>query len=259
MLLATDAVVLHVFDYLESSRIIRLATREAGVVSVIARGARRPRSRFGSALDLFTGGAAQLAVKPGREMQTLTGWEAVRVRHQLGTSLERFTAAAALAELALRFTGDVPNPDAYDALVRALDTVQAAEPTEAAGAAVAGAWRMVAELGFSPAVDECASCHAELAPDEAAPFSHVAGGVLCRRCAAAAPGGRPLPPRARAALRRWVSAGTDAPDEAAGRVDDAAEVAAHQRLLRLFLQAHLTDGRPLPAFELWEQRRWSTR
>ncbi|HEY0972576.1 MAG TPA: hypothetical protein VGE02_16530, partial [Gemmatimonadales bacterium] len=70
------------------------------------------------------------------------------------------------------------------------------------------------------------------------------------RCAAASPGGRPLPPRARAALRSWVS-GEQAP------VDDPAELAAHQRLLRLFLQAHLADGRPLPAFELWEQRRWS--
>ncbi|HEY0971411.1 MAG TPA: DNA repair protein RecO, partial [Gemmatimonadales bacterium] len=166
MLLATDAVVLHVFDYLESSRIIRLATREAGVVSVIARGARRPRSRFGSALDLFTGGAAQLAVKSGREMQTLTGWEAVRVRHRLGESLERFTAASALAELALRFSGDVPNPDAYDALVSALDAVAGAAPADAAAYAVAGAWRLVAELGFAPALDECASCHADLAPED---------------------------------------------------------------------------------------------
>ena len=30
-LLATDAIVLHSFDYLESSRILRLVTREAGV------------------------------------------------------------------------------------------------------------------------------------------------------------------------------------------------------------------------------------
>ena len=39
-LLVTDAIVLHSADYLESSRIFRLATREAGVQSVLARGAR---------------------------------------------------------------------------------------------------------------------------------------------------------------------------------------------------------------------------
>ena len=37
-LLATDAVVLHVADYLESSRILRLATRECGVQTVVATG-----------------------------------------------------------------------------------------------------------------------------------------------------------------------------------------------------------------------------
>jgi recombinational DNA repair protein (RecF pathway) len=35
---STDAIVLHVQDYLESSRIVRLATRELGVQSVLARG-----------------------------------------------------------------------------------------------------------------------------------------------------------------------------------------------------------------------------
>ena len=40
-LVVSDALVLHVQDYLESSRIVRLATREHGVQSVLARGARR--------------------------------------------------------------------------------------------------------------------------------------------------------------------------------------------------------------------------
>ncbi|MFM8780511.1 MAG: DNA repair protein RecO, partial [Gemmatimonadota bacterium] len=53
-MLLTDALVLHAFDYRETSRIVRLATRHAGVVSAVARGARRPKSRFGSGLDLFT-------------------------------------------------------------------------------------------------------------------------------------------------------------------------------------------------------------
>ena len=71
MLLATEAVVLHAFPYLESSRILRLATRDAGVVSALARGARRPKNRFG-ALDLFTGGTAQLSVR--RPATVPLGW-----------------------------------------------------------------------------------------------------------------------------------------------------------------------------------------
>ena len=248
MLLATEAVVLHAFPYLESSRILRLATRDAGVVSALARGARRPKNRFG-ALDLFTGGTAQLSVRPGRDLHTLTAFDAGRARFGLGADLSRFTAAAALAELALRFVGEVANPVAYDALVATLDDI-AAVPTERVGeATLAGAWRIVGELGFAPAVDECASCHRAIDAAESAPFSHGSGGVLCERCASLAPGGRPLPPRARPALRRWTAGEAY---ETAGPAD----VAAHQRLLRLFLQAHVSDGRPLPAFDVWERQRW---
>lgn len=251
MQVATEAVVLHAFDYMESSRIVRLATRDMGLVSAIARGVRRPRSRLGGvgALDLYTGGSAQLAVRPGRDLQTLTGFDATRSRQGLAASLEHFTAAAAFSELALRFLGDQPDPAAYDTLVGALDALTDAAPDEVGGVVLQGAWMLIAELGFAPAVAECAQCDTPIPPEAAAPFSHTAGGLLCASCASMSPAGRPLPPSARDALSGWL-VGLPHP------VASAAELAAHQRLLRLFIQAHLGDGRPLPAYEVWELRRW---
>jgi len=96
-LLMTEAIVLHVFDYLESSRIFRLVTREAGVRSVLARGARRSTRRFGSALDLFAQGSAQLHIKPGRDLDTLGNFEVERARPALALELTRFTGAAVVA------------------------------------------------------------------------------------------------------------------------------------------------------------------
>lgn len=249
MLLATDAVVLHAFDYMESSRIVRLATREAGVVSVLARGVRRAKSRFGGSLDLFTGGVAQLMMRPGRDLQSLTAFDVTRSRHQLALSMPRFTAAAAIAELTLRFLGDDPQPAAFAILTATLDALGEAPPGDAPAAALGGAWHLVAELGFGPALQECAACHDPVSADDPAPFSHGAGGVLCRRCAARAPGGRPLPAHARAALADWLEGSPHA-------LVDPSEIAAHQRLLRLFVQAHLSEGRTLPAFEVWEQQKW---
>lgn len=248
-LLVTDAVVLHAFDYLESSRILRLATREAGVQSVLARGARRSQRRYGSALDLFAEGVAELHVKPGRDMHTLAGFDVSRGRPALGTDLDRFTAASVVAELALRFTQHDPHPELYDAVVAAFDRIAAAEPRSAAVAALGGAWRVVAELGFTPSLDRCSVCQSSVEAAEAAVFSHAAGGVLCARCARRAPGNRVLPAAARDALRRWGRGEEAAPA-------DVGEVRAHQRLLREFLHEHLTDGRPLRAFELWERERW---
>lgn len=245
-LLVTDAIVLHAFSYLESSRIIRLATREAGVQSVIAKGARRARSRYGSALDLFAEGSAQLHVKPSRDLQTLASFDVTRARPQLAADLDRFTAASALAELVLRFTRDEGAPPLYDILSRGLDRLGRAQPGEAKSVALGIFWRIVSELGFTPAVDSCASCHTMVPPERSARFSHPAGGVLCDRCAESSRASRTLPPDARAALRGWLA------DEDPSLLADA-DARAHQRLLREFLAEHLGDGKPLGALEVWER------
>ena len=250
-LVATAGIVLHAMDYLESSRILRIATRDAGVQSVIAKGARRPRGGHGSALDLFAQGVAQLSMRAGRDLNTLTAFDVERSRSELAADLGRFTAASAIAELMLRFARDDQQPALYDTLAAALDAIGAAAPGETRSAALAGAWSLIAELGFGPAVDLCASCHALLDASAAVAFSHPAGGALCARCAATAPGTRILPPAARDALRHWLT-GT----QPAGSADDAA-LRAHQRLLREFLHEHLADGRPLRAMETWEHARWA--
>jgi DNA repair protein RecO (recombination protein O) len=249
-LLVTDAVVLHAFDYLESSRILRLATREAGVQSVLAKGARRGSRRYGSALDLFAEGIAQIYVKPGRDLQTLAAFEVTRSRPEIAEDLDRFTGASALAELALRFASDDVQASLYAAVVGAFDALAGAQGEGAREAALAGAWHLVGELGFAPAVDVCGDCHAPLPREAPVLFSHPAGGAMCARCARLAPAGRVLPTDARDALRAWLAGGRmPLPDEQAVR--------AHQRLLREFLREHLADGRTLRAFEVWEHEHWS--
>ena len=139
-LLATDAVVLHAFDYMESSRILRLLTREAGVQSALAKGARRAQRKYGSALDLFAEGAAQLYTKEGRELHTMASFEVTRARPELAADLGRFTAASAVAELTLRFSPrEEAHPALYDTLVGVLDALARAEPARAREAGIAGA------------------------------------------------------------------------------------------------------------------------
>jgi DNA repair protein RecO (recombination protein O) len=248
--LATEAVVLHAFDYLETSRILRLATREAGVQSVLARGARRPRSRFGTALDLFAGGTAFLAMRPGRDLQTLTGFDVTRARQALAGELERFTGAAALAELTLRFAGEAAHPELFDAVSSALDAIAAAPPDAAAAATLAGAWRLLAEMGFAPQLDACSVCHDAVDPGIEVAFHHRSGGAVCDRCARERPGGRRLPANARATLGAWLTGN-------AATVPPVPDTRAHQRLLREFVHEHLAEGRSLPAFEVWERAEWS--
>jgi DNA repair protein RecO (recombination protein O) len=249
-LVATDAIVLHAFDYLESSRIIRLLTRDAGVQSALARGARKSRGRYGTALDLFAEGIAQLYLKPNRELHNLAGFEINRTRGELAEDVGRFTAASAVSELALRFGGEEANPQLYDTVADALDRIARSPADRTIEDGLASCWRVVSILGFTPELSSCALCHTPFRDAEDATFSHASGGVICPVCSRIAPGGRKLPSAARLAIRGWLE-GVEG-----SRLGDG-EARSHQRLLREFLGAHLADDRPLRAFAVWEHERWT--
>ena len=246
--LETQALVLHAFDYLESSRIIRLLTREAGLRSVVAKGARRSTKRFGGALDLFALGHAQLYTKPGRDLDTLSAFD-VQVSHAgLAGDLARFTGAAALAELILRFSRGEIEETLFETVQDVFRALTVASEKDAPITVLAGAWLIIGELGFAPTLETCADCHAPINNDVPVLFSHSAGGALCERCSRLARVGRTLPASARASLIALVG----------GTIVelDASTLRAHQRLLQEFLTEHLADGRPLAAFELWQSSDW---
>lgn len=254
--IVTTAIVLHAIDYSESSRILRLATREAGVQSVMARGARTSRRRFGSAVDLFAEGEVEYDVRAGRELHTLSRFDVLRSRVALGGSLERFDGASALAEVMLRVAADDETPaDAFDALRAGLDAIAAG--TAPAVESIRAIWRLLSAIGFTPALDSCVQCDRDLPAGLDVAFNAESGGVLCEGCAARMPSRR-LPASARATIRSWL-AGDAAPWESggaevvtsAGGGLDGPTLKAHRRLLRLFVHAHLTDGRPLRAFDAW--------
>jgi DNA repair protein RecO (recombination protein O) len=251
-LLVSEAIVLHAFDYLESSRIVRLVTRDGGMRSALAKGARKSRRRFGSGLDLFAQGTAYLHTKAGRELDMLSAFEDVRTRTDIASDLERFTGAETIAEIALQFGRDGADAELFDAIESAFDALSVKSTRDAREVTLAGAWQIVAALGFAPSLGECAECDTPLKPTASAIFSHSAGGVLCAKCAALAAGGRKLPAAARAAIVSWMSG------EHVSTFADR-DARAHQRLLREFLSYHLHDGRggALRAFELWERAGWS--
>ena len=247
-LITTDAIVLHVVPYLESSRILRLATREAGVLSVVARGARSSKKRFGSGVDLFAEGQAQIQVKPGRDLHALTAFDVTRSRVGLAVDLGRFTAASALVECVMRVVHDEAAPRVYLGVAAGLDTIAEAAEGDTEALTLGVFWRLVSEVGFMPSLDRCAECQAEIPVDADARFSHVSGGVLCPLCAKMAPASRRLPAAARAVITAWIRG--DQPNV------EPADCRAHQRLLREFLTQHLPDSRDLRAFGVWEQGRW---
>lgn len=244
---ATPAIVLATLRYGDTSKIVRLATRDLGIQSAIAKGAFRPKSRFGAALQVLSDGQAQLYMKEGRDLQTLGAFDLQRLRAGLAGALDRFTAATALAEVMLRCAPASPHPAAFDTLRTALDALEIAPPVAVEVVGLRSLWKLVAVLGFAPSLEHCARCAVPLDLAQGIAFSPRDGGALCPRCATGLPVSR-LTAQDAAGLRSLVTGEGELP------LLDPAHAAAHRRLLARWVREHLGEGAPLPALEIWQER-----
>src|SRR2546426_543584 len=98
-LVTTPAVVLRTYPYSETSKIVRLATRDLGVQSAIAKGVLRPKSRFAAGLELLSEGMAQLYHRETPELQTPAAFDLLVLRREPAQDVGRFAGATAQAGL----------------------------------------------------------------------------------------------------------------------------------------------------------------
>jgi DNA repair protein RecO (recombination protein O) len=233
MIVRTDAVVLHAFDYGETSRIVRLLTRQHGVVGVLARGARRPTSQFGSALQPLSYVQAVYYWRPQRGLQTLKeAAHAVRFR-RLVSEVDRVTLGLRVLEVARALVEEgEAHPLALDLVVRTLAFIDGAEG-HVANAVPWFQLRLAGLLGFAPDVQRA----------DVEALGEGGGRLLLQRGAVAA-GGADGVPASRAALRAFaVLARADL--ETAGRMRlDAETRAAVEGLVDAFLRVHTESTYP---------------
>jgi DNA repair protein RecO (recombination protein O) len=203
------ALVLRITDWSETSRIATLWTREFGKVRVLAKGGRRLKSNFESALDLLTVCRIVLLRKSSGSLDLLTEAQVAERFPQLRTDLGALYAAYYVAELLADWTEDYdPHPRLFD---EALETLrQLGVPATATGPRLARfELVLLREFGYSPVLEVCAACAAALTGKTLA-FSPAAGGVLCPACQNKQRDRRPLSLPAWQALRRLSETGETA-------------------------------------------------
>ncbi|MGQ0701747.1 MAG: DNA repair protein RecO [Gemmatimonadales bacterium] len=246
--ITTTAVILGAIPYRETSRIVRLATRDLGVQSAIAKGALRPHSRFGHSLQPLTEGTAMLHLARSSDLHLLIQFDADRIRIGLADRLDRYSAAVVLAELMIRFAPASRHQSSFELLRDALAILEVAPAAAVEPLALRSLWRLVAVLGFAPALEICVRCGAPVGSSGIC-FSAQDGGVLCQRCARGIAGAQ-LRLSDRAALGAFLDPEAELP------VLDERHLAAHRRLLERYIRYHLAEGAALPALAFWAERSW---
>lgn len=183
-----EAVVLRHSDWGEADRMLTIFTRELGKLRVVAKGARRPRSRKAGHLEPFTRVALLLA--RGREIWIVTQAETLDAYLPVRDDLERTGYAAYVTELLDHFTYEEgENSSLYRLFVEALERVSTLE--DPVPAIRYYEIRLLDLLGFRPELFHCVHCGNEIQP-EAQFFSALLGGVACPRCGLDAAGVRPV-------------------------------------------------------------------
>lgn len=253
MLVTTPVTILKTFAYSDTSKILRCFTRDYGLRSVIAKGARRPRSRFGGLVEPFSDGIGTFYLKEGRELHTLSAFELTRERQALGHDLVRFAGAGLLTELVLRFAPAAQDRQLFERLRRGLDRLLTA-PADPVAVVLQEAWGIVAALGFRPAMGRCLVCGRSLAGSQEATFDVSAGGIRCRRCREPGAQERPGPAREFALSARARTELQTLTGSVRNGVGPLQTAPIQQRILREFVAYHLADDRPLNSLSFLERQ-----
>ena len=175
----TEAVVLRSIRYGEADRVVHLYSATRGKIGAIAKGSRRPKSRFGGRLEPFF--RLNLVLYEGRgELATVTGASTVEGHARLRSDGAALLAAGRACDTLLRLfdTGD-PNPAAYNLICNYLGLLDADPAARSPGTALAFRLKLALAAGFSPELASCARCGEA---DHLTAFSGAAGGVVCASC-----------------------------------------------------------------------------
>lgn len=169
-----EAIVIRRASLGEADRLVTLYTRDRGKIATVAKGARKPKSRFAGRLELFTHLRALLAI--GKTLDVVSQIEVVEPHAGIRTDLQRIGHAAFIAEVTDRATADrEAAPELFAALRSALWIVATGE------AELAALWyaaQVLVLTGHGPVVDRCVVCGRGIS--RGVVFSLALGGALCQ-------------------------------------------------------------------------------
>jgi len=185
----TEAICMKVRNWRESSRIVGLFCLDLGRVYAVARGARRPKSGFGAALDLFAHSQVLLYLRENRELATVGSADLITANAGIGQDYNRLLAAGKICGFLHQIPlHHHPEPKIFHLLKNSLAALSNANASQGFSGLIGSfILKTSAFLGFRPVLDRCVICHKNIEPGADKEginfgFDMVRGGVVCPDC-----------------------------------------------------------------------------
>jgi len=180
------AICIRTTDYSETSQVVHFLTRGWGVVRLIAKGTKRPKSKSGGAIDLLGEGDLIFTASSRDSLGTLVEFTETVTHGDLRTDPRRLNTALYMIELVGAMLAEAdPHPEVFDLLHNGLARLgQADSPV---GAVLAYfQWRLLRHVGLMGELKACVSCGRSVGGGGGSGrnvyFSSIQGGLLCGGC-----------------------------------------------------------------------------
>ncbi|MFC4738156.1 DNA repair protein RecO [Bacillus daqingensis] len=176
MLHKLEGIVLRTTDYGETNKIVTVFTEQSGKAALMARGAKKTKSRFAPAAQPFI--QAVFVYSKGRGMGSLSSADIIDSHRHIRSDLIKTAYASYAVELLDKLTEDNQTyPGLYELLYHVLQHMNGEEDPEVLIRLFET--KMLYVTGAAPTLHACVNCGTV---DEQLQFSLEHAGVLCRDC-----------------------------------------------------------------------------
>jgi len=176
----TEAIVLSKMNYGDSSSIASLFTEHLGKISVIVKGARSPKSKYGKIVDPFNYLAVVLYKKESREIQLLSQADIVEHYPNIKNDLNKLGYAYGVVELVKNLLADHEvNKKIFRGTLKILSRLNSGEEKSEI---TFGRFFMflLKETGYEIQLDSCSLCGKQKFDGDV--FYNFEKGLICGEC-----------------------------------------------------------------------------
>jgi len=177
-IIKTEAIVIKEMNYSESSKIITLYSLNEGKIRLIAKGSRRIKSKFASAISLFNYLKIIYYEKEQKELFTLSEADIIESYHNIHTNLKTFAYASLFIEAIDKGTSDYDsNPRIFSLLLNFLRLInKSKKPQEITTLFLI---KLLSLIGIQPIIQHCVKCSST---ERLNSIDIEEGGVICPKC-----------------------------------------------------------------------------
>lgn len=181
MSFTSRAIVLSREDFGEADRYVQFLTRDWGVISVLAKAARKSQRRYVGGLDLFCHDQIFLRGDP-RERPYLIELTVLNSFQELRQSFDKMMMAGKAAQWVKKLVpAAAPVPSVYSLLGQIFALLEREDdPVRMEALSVVFRMKLLSQLGIRPQIDSCVKC--EETENPVMVFDFGAGGVVCNAC-----------------------------------------------------------------------------